>query len=560
MKNNKKNLSKISILLLIFALIVFLTGCGGSAGPSGRSDNSIDGGNNENYVPEEPYNISTNKSRDAEENGDSMNFYNENDSIIEPEPEPTIDPDDSSNEKYKDYGVNPEIDTTEENFSTFSVDVDTGSYAVARRFMFDNRRLPPQESVRAEEFINYFDYNYILPKESIFGIQTDVAPSPFREGKHFLRIGIQGKDVSEDERKQANLIFLIDVSGSMRSKNKLPLVKESMKMLLDELKSDDYVGIAVYAGNAQPYLVSTPVKNKRKIVKAINKLDAGGSTNAQGGLKVAYEMLSENYLENGVNRVILCSDGDANVGNVSPEQILELVDNYQGLGFTLSTFGFGMGNYNDYFMEQLANQGNGNYGYIDSINEAERVFVKNFISIIQEIARDVKVQIEFNPDTVKAYRLVGYENRHLEKEEFRDDTVDAGEIGAKHSVTAVYELTLQEGYQNRGENLYTFYIRWKTKEGQDAVEDNTVYSVEKVRNDFDEASPYFRIAVSVAEFAEVLRGSPYAENTSLNHIHEIVLNALNELRDNKLASDDKFNELLELIDIADRMMEEKPAS
>jgi Ca-activated chloride channel homolog len=522
---SKRLTSLVLIIILLLSLIVLWISCGG-----GNPVNSGDTTNN--TAMENDYNT---KNR---EEGESNDVY----SPEEPEGE-----DETAGETYKDYGINPEISTEEENTSTFAIDVDTGSYSISRRFIMENDQLPKPESVRAEEFINYFDYNYVIPTDTVFAVQTDIARNVFRPDKHTLRIGIQGKDISPEERKRANLVFLIDVSGSMRTSKKITLVKESLKILLNNLNPDDYVGIAVYAGMAAPYLPSTPVSEKDKIIKAIDGLNAGGSTNAEGGIKIAYEMVSENYIEDGINRVILCSDGDANVGNVDPNTLSKLVEDYRkDLGITLSTFGYGMGNYNDYFMEQLANTGDGNYGYIDSIEEAQRVFGKKLISILQEIARDVKVQIEFNKDTVNTFRLIGYENRKLDEEDFRDDTVDAGEVGALHSVTAIYELTLSEDFINKGEFLYELRLRWKDDKGEEVFEANTKLPTKNVKENIMQTTPYYRLAISVAEFAEILRESPYATGSSHEELMKIIVDALNEIE----SPDEKFNELLEIINKA----------
>jgi Ca-activated chloride channel family protein len=267
-------------------------------------------------------------------------------------------------------------------------------------------------------------------------------------------------------------------------------------------------------------------------------------------------MVSENYIEGGVNRVIICSDGDANVGWVDPDQLLEIVNSYKELGITLSTFGFGMGNYKDTFMEQLANKGDGNYGYIDSIEEADRIFGDKLISIIQEIARDVKIQIEFNPETVDKYRLIGYENRKLANEDFRDDTVDAGEIGALHSVTAIYELTLQPNYRSIEDILYEIRMRWKNDTADKVFEVNNTLSTSQVRNNIMDTTPYFRLAISIAEFAELLRGSPYATGSSYEHLIERVTQSLSELEKDGKPVDRKFYELLEVIQKADMLSRE----
>ncbi len=461
-------------------------------------------------------------------------------------------PSDTSGETYKDYGINPEISTEKENISTFSIDVDTGSYTIARRFITENELLPRQESVRAEEFVNYFDYNYDPPKNNIFSINTEIAPSIFRENRHLLKIGIQGKDILPDERKSANLVFLIDVSGSMRTNAKLPVVKESLRILLDHLKPDDYVGIAIYSGQATPYLKSTSVKDKQKIINAIDKLEAGGTTNAEGGIKIAYEMISENYIEDGINRVILCSDGDANVGNVSPDVLNKTVESYRkDLGITLSTFGYGMGNYNDVFMEQLANKGDGNYGYIDNLEEAKRTFGDKLDSLLYVIARDVKIQVVFNKETVKAFRLIGYENRMLEKEDFLKYDVDAGEIGPMHNVTALYELEMNKGLEPNNE-LLEIKMRWKDPSSSTTGEVLTLNKAlfyKDVTENISDTSPYYRLGASIGEFAEILRGSQYAKNSTFETLIEQIDVAKAQLP----TKDEKFDELKNIVSKAEKL-------
>lgn len=461
-------------------------------------------------------------------------------------------PEDTSGETYKDYGVNPEIETETENTSTFSIDVDTGSYTITRRFIMENEQLPQQEAVRAEEFVNYFDYNYEPPKDKVFDINTEIAPSIFRDNRYLLKIGIQGKEILADERKRANLVFLIDVSGSMRTGAKLSMVKESLKILLDHLSPEDYVGIAVYSGQASPYLKSTLVKEKAKIIAAIDKLEAGGSTNAEGGIKIAYEMVSERYIKDGINRVMLCSDGDANVGNVSPDVINKTVEDYRkDLGITLSTFGYGMGNYNDVFMEQLANKGDGNYGYIDNLEEAKRTFGEKLNSLLYVIARDVKIQVVFNTDTVKTFRLIGYENRMLEKEDFLNYEVDAGEIGPGHNVTALYELELKDGLEPNNE-LAEVKMRWKDPSSSTTGEVLTLNKAlfyKDVTGNISDTSAYYRLAVSVGEFAEILRGSPYAKNSNFETLIEYIDVANAQLP----KKDDSFNELKQIVQKAENL-------
>jgi len=408
--------------------------------------------------------------------------------------------------------------------------------------------LPPNEAVRVEEFLNYFNYNYELPKNETFKAHMEVAKSMYRDDKYMLRIGIQGKDVPPKERKRANLVFLIDVSGSMSYDNKLPLVKKSMKFLLDNLKPNDRVGIVVYAGSAGIYLESTSVKNKKRIHRAIDKLEAGGRTNAEGGLRIAYEMCAENLIKDGINRVILCSDGDANVGYVGPQELSDIVKEYRSdLGITMSTFGFGMGNYNDYLMEQLANLGDGNYAYIDTMEEAKRLFGDKLISLLQVIARDSKVQVWFNKENVKTFRLLGYENRKLEDEEFEDDTVDAGEIGALHNVTALYELELNHNPDNE-RPLLELRMRWKEKHGEASIPSVTTFYENQVKEIGDEGSSFYGLAINIGEFAEILRGSPYVEGSDLETVLESTNQSLSRAKKKYGKKvDPKFDELIQLM-------------
>ncbi len=342
---------------------------------------------------------------------------------------------------FEDYGVNPFIDSEDDNLSTFAIDVDTGAYTIMRRYLSDGV-LPPDESVRVEEYINFFDQDYAIPQNEAFAIHLEGAPAPYGESDNYqlVRVGIQGYEVDAEQRPDAMLIFVIDVSGSMDMENRLGLVKESLRLLVDELRPTDRVGIVVYGSQAEVILEPTYVDSRRTILKAIDRVQPNGSTNAEHGIMLAYQLADEFYQEGDINRLILASDGVANVGNTAAEAILQ----HSEEGISLSSFGFGMGNYNDVMMEQLANQGDGTYAYIDSIQEAERVFIDDLTSTLLTIAKDAKIQVEFNENVVERYRLLGYENRDVADEDFRNDEVDAGEIGAGHSVTALYEVKLAD--------------------------------------------------------------------------------------------------------------------
>ncbi|UCC28708.1 MAG: von Willebrand factor type A domain-containing protein [Phycisphaerales bacterium] len=340
-----------------------------------------------------------------------------------------------------DYIVeNPFLAVTHNPLSTFSIDVDTASYANIRRLL-NQGTLPPPGAVRIEEMVNYFDYDYPLPTgDDPFSVNVEVADCPWKTDHILARIGIKGQEFEPDERPPANLVFLIDVSGSMRPANKLPLLKEAMEMLVDQLAYDDAVAIAVYAGASGLVLPSTPCEDKRAILSALDRLQSGGSTNGGAGIQLAYDTAVDNFIEGGVNRVILATDGDFNVGTTSRSELVRMIEEKAKSGVFLSVLGFGMGNYKDSMLEKLADKGNGNYACIDTANEARKVLVEQVGGTLVTIAKDVKIQIEFNPAEVNAYRLIGYENRMLRAEDFNDDTRDAGEIGAGHTVTAFYEI------------------------------------------------------------------------------------------------------------------------
>lgn len=420
---------------------------------------------------------------------------------------------------FEEYGVNPFIDTEDDHLSTFALDVDTGSYTVARRYVQDGF-LPPEEAVRVEEFVNYFDQGYEFPSEAeAFGIYVDGAPFPFSETERYemLRVGIQGYAVPPEERKDVSLTFVIDVSGSMDMENRLELVKRSLELLVEQLRPADSVGIVVYGSEARVVLEPTSGEDKGTILEAIYRLQPEGATNAEGGLRLGYERANRAFKPGAINRVILCSDGVANVGQTGPEAILEVIGGYASEGITLTSIGFGMGNYNDVLMEQLADKGDGFYAYVDTLAEAERLFVHGLTGTLQTIAMDAKVQVDFDPEVVARYRLVGFENRAIADEQFRDDTVDAGEIGAGHSVTALYEVKLHPEAQGR---IATVHLRWQEPETAEVVELSQGFYTEDLAERFTDADPHFQCAVVVAEYAEVLRGSYWAEGNTLAGVLE----------------------------------------
>ena len=417
---------------------------------------------------------------------------------------------------FENYGVNPLIDTEDDNLSTFALDVDTGSYTITRRYLRDGY-LPPDDAIRVEEFVNFFDMKYPLPQQEAFSIHLDGGVTPFVQNEHYqvIRIGIQGYDIPDEERKDASLTFVIDVSGSMDMENRLGAVKEALTSLVESLRPTDQVGIVVYGSNAKKILDPTPVSDSQTILDAIRRLEPGGSTNAEEGLQMGYKLASQAFLTGGINRVILCSDGVANVGNTGPDKILESIREYASQGIQLTTVGFGMGNYNDVLMEQLADDGDGFYAYVDTPQEAEKLFVDDLTGTLQAIAMDAKVQVEFNPEVVSRFRLIGFENRALEDDEFRDDTVDAGEIGAGHSVTALYEVKVIENGQGE---IATVFMRWQDPDTHEVIEISRSIDTSAIAARFEESSPSFKLAVMVAEFAEILRGSYWAKQFNLNDL------------------------------------------
>ncbi|MDF1662179.1 MAG: von Willebrand factor type A domain-containing protein [Planctomycetota bacterium] len=409
-------------------------------------------------------------------------------------------------------------DVRDEPLSTFSIDVDTASYSIVRRMLREGRRIP-KFAVRPEEFLNYFDYGYQGPTDDLpFAVQSEIVESPYSQGKHFLRIGVQGKKIRAEERKPVCLVFLVDVSGSMHSPDKLGLVKRSLRMLLGTLREGDSVALCTYAGRVAKILGPTGMDQKGDIHEAIENLSAGGSTAMGSGLELAYKLAAQNTQRGAISRVIVCSDGDANVGNTGHSEILKSIEAQREKGVTLSTIGFGMGNYKDVMMEQLADKGNGNCYYIDSDSQARRVFQEEAAGTLQVIAKDVKIQVEFG-EGVKSYRLIGYENRDLKNEDFTDDKVDAGEIGAGHRVTAVYEVTLGDPKKD----LAKIRLRYKQPDGDKSTEMEA--QLDPDIKSFDAASGSFKFCAAVVGFAEILRQSPHASEWTLEMVQSCLQGA-----------------------------------
>ena len=475
-----------------------------------------------------------------------------------------------NNEKYAHLDQNGILRVSEHPVSTFSIDVDTGAYANVRR-MLKAGQLPQHDAVRIEEMINYFGYDYPLPRDKNvpFSVTTEIAPSPWNHHTHLLQIGIKGQDIAKQMLPPANLVFLIDVSGSMEDANRLPLLQGAMKILTQQLRSQDRVAIVVYASASGVVLEST--NDKAKILAALNRLQSGGSTNGAAGIELAYAVAKQAYIPGGINRVLLATDGDFNVGTTSFDALKSLIEEKRNSGISLTTLGFGMGNYagernyNDQLMEQLADAGNGNYAFIDTLNEAQKVLVEEMSSTLNTIAKDVKIQIEFNPEVVAEYRLIGYENRALKREDFNNDKIDAGEIGAGHSVTALYEIALKGSkgamanplryqttngdQQSVSNELAHLLLRYKAPNGEDSKLLEWPLLRSAIKSDWAHTSERMRFAAAVAGFGQLLKGGKYIGKFSYGDVAKLAQSARGE---------DRFgyrSEFLSLVNLAQSLGE-----
>jgi Ca-activated chloride channel family protein len=444
-------------------------------------------------------------------------------------------------EEYSNINENGFHKVADEPLSTFSIDVDAASYSNVRRYL-NNNQLPPAGAVRTEEMINYFKYQYPQPTgKDPFSINTEISECPWNKENQLVLIGLQGKNIPMENLPASNLVFLIDVSGSMMDENKLPLVKASMKMLADQLREKDRISIVVYAGNAGLVLPSTSGSDKMKIKTAIDALEAGGSTAGGAGIQLAYKTAQQNFMHEGNNRIILCTDGDFNIGSSSDDEMVRLIEEERDKGIYISVLGFGMGNYKDSKMEQIADKGNGNYAYIDGINEAKKVLVSQFGGTLFTIAKDVKLQIEFNPNKAAGYRLIGYENRMLNKEDFNDDKKDAGELGSGHTVTALYEIipagvksSFLKGvdplkYQKPGKKSFSneiLTVKFRYKAPGNDYSKLIVYPVKDNIEKPDNTSDNFKFAASVADFAMLLHDSKYKGTSTFQQVISLASAAL----------------------------------
>jgi Ca-activated chloride channel family protein len=468
-------------------------------------------------------------------------------------------------EDYDAITENRFVEAAATPLSTFSIDVDGASYSNVRRFL-NQDQLPPAGSVRVEEMINYFRYDYPQPaNKHPFSINTEAAACPWNKDHQLVMIGLQGRRIDVEKLPPTNLVFLIDVSGSMTDENKLPLVKSSLKLLTEQLREQDKVSMVVYAGSAGLVLPSTSGSNKQKIVDAIDELEAGGSTAGGAGIKLAYKVAQDNFVRQGNNRVILCTDGDFNIGVSSDAELERLIEHERESGVFLTVLGYGMGNYKDNKMQKLADKGNGNHSYIDNLQEAKKVLVNEFGGTLFTIAKDVKLQVEFNPNVVQAYRLVGYENRLLNKEDFNNDKKDAGDIGSGHTVTALYEIipvgvksTFIESvdalkYQSRNykpvkqsDEIMNVKIRYKQPDGSKSV----LLEQPVLATSNEKPSGNFRFATAVAQYGMILNKSAFKQNSSFSNARKLAAQALGN------DTEGYRKEFLKLIDKAEELMEE----
>jgi len=448
---------------------------------------------------------------------------------------PVYDPEDREN--YAPLAGNPVQLASERPVSTFSIDVDTGSYANVRRFL-NAGSLPPANAVRVEELINYFSYDYPLPaqRDQPFSVTTRLAPAPWNKDRLLLQVGLKGYAIPVDRRAPANLVFLIDISGSMQDLDKLPLLKSAFRLLAQQMTATDRIALVVYAGGAGAVLAPTPGNQQATINAALDQLEAGGSTNGAGGIRLAYDLARQSFIKGGINRIVLATDGDFNVGLTDFDALIDLVAREREGGVSLTTLGVGTGNYNDALLERLADAGNGNYAYLDTLSEARKVLVEQLSGTLQTIAKDVKIQVEFNPTAVAEYRLIGYENRLLRREDFNNDRIDAGEIGAGHTVTALYELTLHDSPARRvdplryalhegsapatptgGTELANVSLRFKAPDS--ARSRRLDHPVRRTAG--EPASRDLEFAAAVAAFGQKLRGGEYLDGYSYEQIAQL---------------------------------------
>ena len=500
----------ISLFLILTLTMISLTSCGSSGSMNeAMQDNALGGNNKGDYY----YN-----NNDGSPNLNAPMEDAEADEMMPSAPTldvPTLDVEQNP------FIENEFIKTADENVSTFSADVDTASYSYLRRlinqgYSFSELKATAGSSIRTEELVNYFKYNYASPADGeLFSTTVQIAPCPWNKDAALMMLGLQAKEIEYAQKN--NLVFLIDVSGSMNSQDKLGLLKKTFSHLTDKLGADDVISIVTYSGNEAVVLEGCSGAKKEKILSAINDLSAKGSTNGEAGLRKAYQIAEEYFIADGNNRIIIASDGDLNVGMSSVEEIKSFIEGKRDAGVFLSVLGFGTGNYKDDMMETIADCGNGVYYYIDSETEAEKVFGTDIFATLYTIAKDVKLQLTFDPDMIDAYRLVGYENRLLDKEDFENDRKDAGDLGAGHSVTVCYELILKDGAEKSDTDWMKLAVRYKEPDGEKSKLEEYFFSR---KNYTAEPNANFRFVCSVVEFSMLLHNSKYAQDITLDGIRE----------------------------------------
>jgi Ca-activated chloride channel family protein len=451
-----------------------------------------------------------------------------------------------ANSDYPD-SYKPFMDAREDNLSTFAMDVDTASYTKLRDYL-RNGQLPPADLIRVEEVVNYFKQEYPDPSEGAFSINLEAARSPFSpEGTYLLKVGLQGKHIPEYQRKDAALTFVMDVSGSMADENRIDMVKHGLTKLVDQLGPNDTVAIVAFSNDAWVVLEPTSVENRWRITEAINNLRPMQSTNTEAGLRLGYELAHRNYRDGVINRVVLASDGVANVGNTDPNILAQYAQDYYGRNIFLSTIGVGHGNYNDQLLEQLADKGNGTYSFLDSTAAAERIFAQDLTGTLQTIAKDAKVQVDFNPNVVRRYRLLGYENRAVADSDFRNNAVDAGEVGAGHNVTALYEVELNP---EANADALIVRLRYEDPDTRAVTEQSKAFKATDFQYDFNRTSPRFQLTAAAAQFAEILRGNEWATGYKMRDVLNVMYNVRNQL-----PFDNDVQEFTGLVEQAARMLD-----
>lgn len=548
----------------IAGLLLAIAGCGVSSKPEATAEAAVQG--TLQAAPEAQYDMPRADTSLAKRGLRPV-------SMIAPMPAPAVYREsfqvyrDEPREQYQTLPDNPIHSVAEAPVSTFSVDVDTGAYANVRRLL-NQGSLPPEGAVRLEELVNYFPYDYALPSDgSPFGVTTELAPTPWNPHTRLLRIGIKASDRAVAQLAPANLVFLVDVSGSMDRREGLPLVKSTLKLLVDQLRDQDRVSLVVYAGESRVVLEPTSGRDKAKIRNAIDQLTAGGSTAGASGIQMAYQMAQQGFIDKGINRILLATDGDFNVGVSDFDSLKAMAAQKRKSGVSLTTLGFGVDNYNEHLMEQLADAGDGNYAYIDNLREARKVLVDQLSSTLAVVAKDVKLQVEFNPAQVSEYRLLGYENRALKREDFSNDKVDAGEIGSGHTVTALYEVvpvgekgwleplrygqTKTSATSGKADELAMLRVRYKAPEGGSSRLIERPISTQQP-TELAKASPDLRFAAAVAAFSQQLKDGRYTADFSLADTAKLARGA---------KGDDPYGlrgEFVQLVELAQSLQTQAP--